>query len=160
MEFVDGMAEASATGQYGPGRVAADIIGRADLKLGERVKPVLEALQAASPNRLRGLRHSVGWNPPSEVEDRELHEKCEADPIIGSTCPSAETNGIWIKKEFKPNCRPLESEEDDVVDLWSEQPDGPFDHERFKTWTVLAHVADEVMDRYAFLDPSDHHHQK
>ena len=76
------MAEASATGQYGPGRVAADIIGRADLKLGERVKPVLEALQAASPNRFRGLRHSVGWNPHSEVEDREIHEKCEADPIM------------------------------------------------------------------------------
>ena len=103
------MAEASATGQYGPGRVAADIIGRADLKLGERVKPVLEALQAASPNRFRGLRHSVGWNPHSEVEDREIHEKCEADPIIGSTCPSPETNGIWIKKEFKPNYRPLGS---------------------------------------------------
>jgi len=89
-----------------------------------------------------------------------MHEKWEADPIVGSDCPSSETNGIWIKKEFKPNYRPLGPEEDDVVDSCSEHPDGPFDHERFKTWTVLAHVEDQVMDRYASLGPSDHHHQK
>jgi hypothetical protein len=52
-------------------------------------------------------------------------------------------------QEFKPNYRPLGSEEDDVVDPWSEQTDGPFDHERFKTLTVLAHAAGRVMDRYA-----------
>ena len=52
-------------------------------------------------------------------------------------------------QEFKPNYRPLGSEEDDVVDPRSEQPDGPFDHERFKTLTVLAHAAGQVMDRYA-----------
>jgi len=52
-------------------------------------------------------------------------------------------------KEFKPDYRPFGSEEDDVVDSGSEQPDGPFDHERFKTLTVLAHVAGQVMDRYA-----------
>ena len=52
-------------------------------------------------------------------------------------------------QEFKPNYRPLGPEEDDVVDPWSEQTDGPFDHERFETLTVLAHVAGRVMDRYA-----------
>ena len=52
-------------------------------------------------------------------------------------------------QEFKPNYRPLGSEEDDVVDPRSEQPDGAFDHERFKTLTVLAHAAGQVMDRYA-----------
>ncbi|MDE0721358.1 MAG: hypothetical protein OSB75_12520 [Dehalococcoidia bacterium] len=52
-------------------------------------------------------------------------------------------------QEFKPNYRPLGSEEDDVVDPWSEQTDGPFDHERFETLTVLARVAGRVMDRYA-----------
>jgi hypothetical protein len=41
-------------------------------------------------------------------------------------------------QEFKPNYRPLGSDEDDVVDPWSEQTDGPFDHERFETLTVLA----------------------
>ena len=78
IEFVEALAAASATGQYGHGRAAAAIIGRADLKMGERVKPVLEALQAASPNRFRGIRHIVGWDPHPEVEDREI-ERCLAN---------------------------------------------------------------------------------
>ena len=65
VEFVDGMAEVSATGQYDPARATAGIIGRADLDQGERVKPVLEGLQAASSNRFRGLCYSVAWYPPS-----------------------------------------------------------------------------------------------
>ena len=69
VEFVQGLAAASATGLYGPCRAAAGIIGHADLKLGDRVKPVLEALQAASPNRFRGIRHTVTWDriPRSET---------------------------------------------------------------------------------------------
>ena len=89
------------------------------------------------------------WHRNRGCSAREIHEKCQADPIIGSNCPSQEIIGLWIKKEFKPNYRPSGSEEDDVVDPWSEQPDGPFDNERFKTLTVLAHVAGQVMDRYA-----------
>ena len=34
--------------------------------------PALEALQAASPDRLRGIRHAVGWDPHPEVENREV----------------------------------------------------------------------------------------
>ena len=63
VEFVQGLAAASASGLYGSSRVAAGIVGRADLDLGDRVEPVLEALQAASPNRFRGIRHSVTWHP-------------------------------------------------------------------------------------------------
>ncbi len=39
VEFVEALAAASATGEYGPGRAAAAIIGRADLKLGDRWRP-------------------------------------------------------------------------------------------------------------------------
>src|SRR5919199_3041537 len=60
VEFVEGLAAESARGQYGRTQVAAAIIGYADLKLGEWVAPVLEAMRAASPNRFRGIRHSVG----------------------------------------------------------------------------------------------------
>ncbi len=56
---------------YGPCRAAAAIVGRADLKLGDRVEPVLEALRAASPNRFRGIRHTVTWDPHPEIESRE-----------------------------------------------------------------------------------------
>lgn len=63
VEFVQGLAAASASSLYGPGRAAAAIIGHANLDLGDRVEPVLEALQAASPNRFRGIRHRVSWDP-------------------------------------------------------------------------------------------------
>jgi predicted TIM-barrel fold metal-dependent hydrolase len=78
VEFVEALAAAGAAGQYGPGRPAAAIIGRADLKLGDGVKPVLEALQAASPDRFRGIRHSVGWDAHPELENREI-EGCLAN---------------------------------------------------------------------------------
>ena len=71
VEFVQGLAAASASGLYGGCRAAAAIVGHADLKLGERVAPVLEALQAASPNRFRGVRHTVTWSPDPAVESRE-----------------------------------------------------------------------------------------
>ncbi len=69
VEFVQGLAAASASGLYGSCRAAAGIVGRANLNLGERVEPVLAALQAASPNRFRGIRHSVTWDPNPEVEN-------------------------------------------------------------------------------------------
>lgn len=71
VEFVQGLAAASASGLYGQCRAAATIIGHADLKLGDRVAPVLEALQAASPNRFKGIRHIVTWNADPRVESRE-----------------------------------------------------------------------------------------
>ncbi len=71
VELVQGLAAASASGIYGPARGAASIIGHANLNLGERVAPVLEALQAASPNRFRGVRHSVMWDPHPDFDSRE-----------------------------------------------------------------------------------------
>ncbi|MAG35258.1 MAG: amidohydrolase [Dehalococcoidia bacterium] len=67
VEFVQGVAAASASGIYGDSRVAAAIVGSADLNLGDGVRPVLEALQAASPNRFRGIRHRVPWDPHPDM---------------------------------------------------------------------------------------------
>jgi L-fuconolactonase len=75
VEFVQGLAAASASGLYGPGRAAAAIVGHANLNLGARVEPVLEALQTASPNRFRGIRHSVTWDPHPEVENTAAHNR-------------------------------------------------------------------------------------
>ena len=69
VEFVQGLAAASASGLYGPGRAAAAIVGHANLNLGDQVEPVLRALRAASPNRFRGIRHSVTWDPHPDVEN-------------------------------------------------------------------------------------------
>ncbi len=60
-EFVQGVAAKSASGLYGDTRVATGIVGTADLRLGDRVTPVLEAQIAASPQRFRGIRHRAAW---------------------------------------------------------------------------------------------------
>ena len=44
VEFVAGIAAMSASGRYGPIKVAQGIVGFADLALGDRIEPVLEAL--------------------------------------------------------------------------------------------------------------------
>ena len=83
-EFVNGIAAMSASGRYGPTRVAAGIVGHADLTLGDSVEPVLQAHLAAGGGRFRGIRHSVSWvasdavrnaatNPPDGLyNDREF----------------------------------------------------------------------------------------
>ena len=75
VEFVQGMAAAGATGLYGPAHAAASIVGHANLNLGDGAAPVLEALQTASPNRFRGIRHGLTWDPdpriPNGTYDRQ-----------------------------------------------------------------------------------------
>ena len=61
-EFVAGIAAMSDSGRYGPARVAAGIVGFADLTLGDRVLPVLEAQVRAGGGRFRGVRHSGAWD--------------------------------------------------------------------------------------------------
>jgi predicted TIM-barrel fold metal-dependent hydrolase len=61
-EFVAGVAAMSASGAYGPVRVAAGIVGFADLTLGDRVEAVLEAHVRAGGGRFRGVRHAGGWD--------------------------------------------------------------------------------------------------
>ena len=67
VEFVQGLAAQSASGQYGPTAVAAGIVGNANLMLGAAVQPVLEALQAASSNRFRGIRFSCAWDASTDI---------------------------------------------------------------------------------------------
>ena len=67
-EFVNGVAAMSASGRYGPTRVAAGIVSFADLTLGDRVGAVLDAHMAASP-RFRGIRHAAGWDASDQVRN-------------------------------------------------------------------------------------------
>lgn len=62
VEFVNGIAAMSASGNYGSCRVAEAIIGHADLTLGARVRDVLEAQLAVSGGRFRGIRYGVSWD--------------------------------------------------------------------------------------------------
>ncbi len=62
VEFVTGIAAMSASGGYGPCRVAEGIVGGGDLTVGARVRELLEAEVRAAGGRLRGLRHGVAWD--------------------------------------------------------------------------------------------------
>ena len=62
VEFVAGMAAMSDSGLYGPTRVAAGIVGFADLTLGDRVEAVLDAQIRAGGGRFRGVRHAAAWD--------------------------------------------------------------------------------------------------
>ncbi len=82
-EFVAGIAAMSDSGSYGRTRVAAGIVGFADLTLGDRVEPVLEAHIRAAGGRFRGVRHSGNW---------------DADPIIGNGAPGPD---IYRRPDFR-----------------------------------------------------------
>jgi L-fuconolactonase len=66
-EFFDKVAAQAASDSNNPTRVAAGIVGHADLGLGEAVAQVLEAHLLASPNRFRGIRHSTTWDESEAI---------------------------------------------------------------------------------------------
>ena len=66
-EFVNGVAAMSASGTYGEMRACAGIVGKADLLLGDAVKPVLEAHIKAGGGRFRGIRNSASFSADPEV---------------------------------------------------------------------------------------------
>ena len=62
VEFVNGIAAMGASGKYGKARLCAGIVGHADLMLGDRVTPVLDALAAAGNGRFKGIRYGTIWD--------------------------------------------------------------------------------------------------
>jgi predicted TIM-barrel fold metal-dependent hydrolase len=84
-EFVNGIAAMSASGLYGPTRVAAGIVGTADLRLGAAVGEVLDAHLAAGGGRFRGIRRAAAW---------------DADPAVPShrTLPGP---GLFAREDFR-----------------------------------------------------------
>ncbi len=88
VEFVNGIAAMSASGAYGPTRVAAAIVGFADLTLGDKSEAVLAKEIAVGGGRFRGVRyvasfedreaqiHNGHTNPPQHLyrDDAKFHE--------------------------------------------------------------------------------------
>jgi len=67
-EFAAAMAATSEKGSLGPTHVARGIVGFADLTLGERVAPVLEAHIAAGGGRFRGIRYATNWDASDAIQ--------------------------------------------------------------------------------------------
>lgn len=69
-EFVSAIAEDRADE---PTRVAAGIVGYADLTLGDGAAPVLAAHVAAGGGRFRGIRHAVSWDASDDIGNAHTH---------------------------------------------------------------------------------------
>lgn len=68
-EFVSTIAEKSASGKYGPQRVASGIIGFADFRLGRAVGDVLDAHIEAGKGRFRGIRCGATYDESDEISN-------------------------------------------------------------------------------------------
>ena len=66
-EFVNGIRAMSASGRHGDCRIAAGIVGTADLKLGDAAAAVLDAQIAAGVGHFRGIRLGATWHESAEV---------------------------------------------------------------------------------------------
>jgi len=84
VEFVNGIAAMSASGRYGKTKLCAGIIGHADLMLGDKVQPVLEALIAAGNGRFRGIRHGLTWDTgmAAKFGRRQVPQHQILDPVF------------------------------------------------------------------------------
>jgi L-fuconolactonase len=66
-EFLDGVAARAISDRENTTRVAAGVVGHADLTLGDAAAPVLEAHMGSSPGRFRGVRHSTTWDASEKI---------------------------------------------------------------------------------------------
>ena len=113
VEFANGIAAMSASGGYGKTRLCAGIVGHADMMLGDRAKPVLEALIAAGNGRLKGIRHGLTWDTGDAARygRREVPRHQMLDPTFRKGFALLEPLGLsfeaWL---FHPQL-------DDVADL-------------------------------------------
>ncbi len=91
VEHVRRLAEQSDASGRTKTRLMAGIVGYADLALGDRVEPVLDALIVAGNGRFKGVRNSAGWH---------------SDPIIGNNHHGAGP-GHYLRADFQTGLRKL-----------------------------------------------------
>ena len=68
-EFVNGIAAQSASGIYGPTRVAAGIVGTMDWRRGAGVAEILDQHITLGGERFRGIRVGATWDASPDVEN-------------------------------------------------------------------------------------------
>ena len=121
VEFVNGVAAQSASGLYGDLRLCAGIVGHADLLHGAEAGAVLDALQAAAPERFKGIRHQGAWDADPDVLGPPFHapEGLYRDATFREGFAELGKRGLsfdaWI----------LEPQLPDVIDLARAFPDTP-----------------------------------
>jgi predicted TIM-barrel fold metal-dependent hydrolase len=74
-EFLVGIAAMFGSGRYGPTKVCAGIVGYTDLRLGRDAQPVLDAQNAASGGRLRGIRNIAAWHANEKLRTKRVAQE-------------------------------------------------------------------------------------
>ena len=144
VEFVNGVAAQSASGLYGNGRLCAGIVGHADLMLGAKAGEVLDALQAASPNRFKGIRHQGAWDADPSVLGPPFHAPAELyrDATFREGFAELGKRGLtfdaWV----------LEPQIKDVIDLARAFPDQPICLDHCGTPLGIASYAGRLDERF------------
>ena len=82
-EFVNGIAAMSASGTYGDTRVAAGIVGTANLTVGARIGDVLDEHMKVGGDRFRGIRYLGTHDPHPEI--RNGYNKPAAGMFLDAT---------------------------------------------------------------------------
>ena len=72
VEFANGVAAMAASGDYGPARICAGIVGYADLTIGRAVGDVLDAQIAVGGGRFRGVRVMATWDEDEDLRKSTL----------------------------------------------------------------------------------------
>lgn len=73
VEFVNGIAAMSASGNYGSSRIAAGIVGTVDLRIGDQAADVLDAHLAVGGGRFRGIRRGAVWHESPLIENHRTN---------------------------------------------------------------------------------------
>ena len=97
--FVASQAQSASSARH---KVAAAILGAADLSLGDAVRPVLEAHVEAGGGRFRGIRTRAAW---------------DADPIAGYGVARTSPEGLLRQTSFQQGVRCL-GEMGLTLDVW------------------------------------------
>lgn len=79
-EFVTGVAAMSASGEFGPVRACAAMVGNVDLMRGSRVEAILASHITASGGRLHAIRYSTAWDAHERVPKIAPRSAILADP--------------------------------------------------------------------------------
>ncbi|WP_394728295.1 amidohydrolase family protein [Altererythrobacter sp. GH1-8] len=144
VEYVNGVAAQSASGLYGDQRLCAGIIGHADLMLGADVAPVLERLQAAAPDRFKGIRYAAAWDADPEVLGPPIQktEGLYRDPVFRQGFAQLGKLGLsfdaWIVEPQIP----------DVIDLARAFPDQPICLDHCGTPLGMASYTGKLHERF------------
>lgn len=95
-EFAVGMTAIGASGKYTLCRIAAGIVGFADLRLGEQTREQLEAHLQAANGRFRGVRQRAKWDADPVVKGPAGAERAGLllDPALGHGLDLATRMGL------------------------------------------------------------------